>query len=563
MVNKKFVINTKTRNAFIIAAILIILLASIFIGQNFFGKGIISATGTVKYIPLEGGFYGIESEKGEKYLPLNLPDKFKKDGLKVWFKAKPKKGAAIQMWGKPVEILEIKKVEAKNISQIKNIKVAAWYQYLTGGRVIGRSDEEAIGILKDLNVDLVRGWWRWQPLPFSPKDEQFKKVFGKEKFNKFVISGQTWQDYENIVKLFKKEIPNAIFMASFGLQFIPRATDRDPVTGEIITREKAWEMAFDPQKHGFKMSKAEYQCIQAKKRHWVRKDINCKKVSEDFVKNWLSVYWGDPTNEDWQSFAFHIAQKLIDGGADAIWIDMYLQPSANAIALHCLEEQGTIENCNYSEALEDVRVKEIISAQREFIDRIHRYGLSKGEYILVGSWGVLGEEKAPQQSVLIKDLVPNYDFVVTTISSEEIYNKRIDSQKWKDIVKKHREIFGDIPMFIWFDTGYYYSPMHVFSQYLSKGEQAQFLENVDRFFVDLSKKENLTIAFIYPISGQMMGPWKEGEKVILSFQCCCDTCKDKCLISGEKEGICGFGSYDALAPEFETYETIKNLAQSK
>jgi len=50
-------------------------------------------------------------------------------------------------------------------------------------------------------------------------------------------------------------MPDAIFLASFGLQFIPRAKDRDPITGEFITRDKAWEMAFDPQKHGFKCQK--------------------------------------------------------------------------------------------------------------------------------------------------------------------------------------------------------------------------------------------------------------------------------------------------------------------
>ena len=310
------------------------------------------------------------------------------------------------------------------LSKLKNVKVVAWYQYLTGGRVIGRSDKEAIKILKDLNPDLVRGWWRWQPLPFSPNDSHFEKFFGKEKLNKLVLFGQTWQDYENIVKLFKKEMPNAIFLASFGLQFIPRAKDRDPITGEFITRNKAWKMAFDPQKHGFKMSKAEYQCIEAKKRHWIRKDINCKKVSEEFVKNRLSVYWGDPTNKDWQNFAFHIAQKLIDGGADAIWIDMYLKPSVSAIALHCLEEQGGIENCNFTKALEDERVKEIINAQKKFIDKIHEYGFSKGKYIFVGSWGVLGKVEVPQQGVLIKGLVPNYDFVVTTISQKEILSKK-------------------------------------------------------------------------------------------------------------------------------------------
>ena len=100
------------KSTFIIAGILAVFLASIFIGWKFFGKGeIISGTGTIKYIPLEGGFYGIESEKGEKYLPLNLPAEFRKDGLRVWFKGKLREVTTIYGWGKPIEILEIKKVE--------------------------------------------------------------------------------------------------------------------------------------------------------------------------------------------------------------------------------------------------------------------------------------------------------------------------------------------------------------------------------------------------------------------------------------------------------------------
>lgn len=150
------------------------------------------------------------------------------------------------------------------------------------------------------------------------------------------------------------------------------------------------------------------------------KDINCNEVTEDFVKNNLSPFWGDPTNRDWQNLAFHIAQKLIDGGADAIWIDMYLKPSTNVIALWCSEEEGSIENCNYSKALEDERVKEIVNAQKKFVEKIREYGMRKyGKYIFVGSWGVLGKIKAPQQSILLKGLVPRYDFVMTTISKKK------------------------------------------------------------------------------------------------------------------------------------------------
>jgi len=76
------------------------------------GESVISTKGVIKYIPLEGGFYGIVTEQGKRYVPVNLSAEFKKDGLKVEFKARIKKDvSSLQMWGEPVEILEIKELE--------------------------------------------------------------------------------------------------------------------------------------------------------------------------------------------------------------------------------------------------------------------------------------------------------------------------------------------------------------------------------------------------------------------------------------------------------------------
>ena len=66
-------------------------------------------TGTVLYIPIEGGFYGLIANDGTKYDPINLPDEYKQSGLHVKFKVIPKKGmASVHMWG---EIVEIEKIE--------------------------------------------------------------------------------------------------------------------------------------------------------------------------------------------------------------------------------------------------------------------------------------------------------------------------------------------------------------------------------------------------------------------------------------------------------------------
>ncbi|MCW3133430.1 MAG: hypothetical protein N2V78_03780, partial [Methanophagales archaeon] len=77
--------------------------------------------------------------------------------------------------------------------------------------------------------------------------------------------------------------------------------------------------------------------------------------------------------------------------------------------------------------------------------------------------------------------------------------------------------------------------LYVFSQELSKEEAREFLGKADEFF---SKKG---IIFIYPVHGGDMGRKELVKK--LSY--------------GK------FNWYDSLSPEFQTYETIKELAQSK
>jgi len=62
----------------------------------------------VKWIPLEGGFYGLVARDGRRFLPANLPPEFRQDGLAVWVRGKPADVATIQMWGTPFEIHEIK-----------------------------------------------------------------------------------------------------------------------------------------------------------------------------------------------------------------------------------------------------------------------------------------------------------------------------------------------------------------------------------------------------------------------------------------------------------------------
>lgn len=67
--------------------------------------GELSFTGQVTYIDLEGGFFGIITSDGEQYLPLDLPEEYKLDGLIVIVTGSIDPDAmSIQMWGQPLRI---------------------------------------------------------------------------------------------------------------------------------------------------------------------------------------------------------------------------------------------------------------------------------------------------------------------------------------------------------------------------------------------------------------------------------------------------------------------------
>jgi len=73
---------------------------------------LIDITGTVKYIDLEGGFYGIVGPDGTHYEVVGLKKTFQIDGLKVRFRAEELHGiSSAQQWGLIVKITHIEKIQ--------------------------------------------------------------------------------------------------------------------------------------------------------------------------------------------------------------------------------------------------------------------------------------------------------------------------------------------------------------------------------------------------------------------------------------------------------------------
>ena len=482
------------KSAFITVAILMVLLAFIFIGWKFFGKGeIISATGTIKYIPLEGGFYGIETEKGEKYLPLNLPAEFKKDGLKVWFKAKPRRGATIQMWGKPVEILEIKVIEeTKNLSQIK---VAILYERIGDGKQINRTIDDEIKIFKETTADFIfRAFWRWSPCPEKCEDLPEKQ---KEKY---VVKGYSYEYLEKTISKIKSELPEIIVCGAVPAQIIHKRVVWNPKTKEIIRYPETWDLALDPSKWGINMSKEEFQCRFAKTHFWVPQDLDCK----DYTSEIASAYFPDITNEKFQRLLLSWAERQIDAGVDAIWIDMLF---AQAKFLYRISGDFNHKS-----------LKETWDAVCKIVDELHAYGRKRGRHIYVGSWATASW--FPYEA-------PKLDFVTVSPSAREVRTLTLDSKKWDERLKSIRKKHPKCPIFAFIDwAGSTKTPLGQFSQFLSKEQQRRFIRLADEFFAKRG------VVFVYPVHGGWMG----NDAAKLAF--------------GK------FRSYDSLAPEFKTYQTI-------
>ncbi len=92
----------------LVIPLVLVLAAMALAGCNGASQDIISGTGTITYVDLEGGFYGIVGDNGEHYDPINLSQEFQVDCLPVRFEAKIRDDlVSTHMWGTMVEITRI------------------------------------------------------------------------------------------------------------------------------------------------------------------------------------------------------------------------------------------------------------------------------------------------------------------------------------------------------------------------------------------------------------------------------------------------------------------------
>ena len=222
-------------------------------------------------------------------------------------------------------------------------------------------------------------------------------------------------------------------------------------------------------------------------------------------------YFPDITNKEFQELYLSWAKRQIDAGVNGLFLDMlFAQPRFLA---------------KITKNPKHPAVKESLEAINYLTRKIKDYGKRKGRYIYLCSFSTFTD---------FANYKPDLDFVVVSPTMEEVRSLTLDEGRWNEIVLKVKRRLPTAKILAMIDwAGTTHTTLGVFSQELSKEEQREFLKIANEFF---SKKG---IIFVYPVHGGFIGQ----DAKILSF--------GKLKI------------YDSLAPEFDTYETIKNLALKK
>ena len=90
--------------------IVLIIVVSLVVYLNYSNK-LIHTTGTITYLDFEGGFFGIIGDDNQHYDPINLPEEFESDGLRVEFTAIQREDlGSFHIWGIVIELIDIQEL---------------------------------------------------------------------------------------------------------------------------------------------------------------------------------------------------------------------------------------------------------------------------------------------------------------------------------------------------------------------------------------------------------------------------------------------------------------------
>lgn len=396
---------------------------------------------------------------------------------------------------------ESQKLSFTTLGVFNNLSVAVVYERVADKmqKDLGRNITNETELLGSIRTDIIFRGW-WQERMILDNCTQLSNRAQQQLCDN---SSYTYSHLNNATSAIKKTLPDSIFIGAVPAQQI-YSTTYNPDTNRFIQYPDTWYMALDPAELGITgITKEEFQCEYAKNRTWLNETFDCAQYNPALMK----AYFPDITNTTFQALLLSLAENQIDSGADGIWFDG-LFSQAGYLARLTNDINNSAVNASYL-------------ASSMIIDGVHNY---KHE-VYAGTWAGWIKSYYPP---------PSIDFTTVTPSREEVLNQKFNETSWNRTISLIKEKRGDIPIiaFIdWSDTSE--TPLGAFSQNLSKENQSNFLRMADAFF------QKKGIIFAYPMHGGFLGI----DAQVLSFG--------------------AYPYYDALAPEFDAYGTIRQLSSAK
>ncbi len=395
--------------------------------------------------------------------------------------------------------------------RIASARVGVLFQRLSDGMVLARGDDVP-SILAGLHTDVVfRAWFSWWPCP--PDCEGLPPGWRED----CASEGYSYRHLADAIAAIRAVRPGIVVIGAIPAQELPRTTFV-PGTFDLLDYPETWDMALDPGKWGLPLSKKQFQCYYGRSESWVEGD--CATADAWYDPARVPAYFPDLTDPRVQALLRGKARAQIEAGADAIWVDLLVAQARLMYRITCGTDGTTCDPAHPA-------VLESYAAARDLVEGIRADAAALGRDVAVGSWG----------SEMILDVMtteppPPLDFVTATPSAEEVLAGNLDPSRWDEWLASVRATYGDVPVIAFIDwASTSDTPLGVFSQVLSPAEQREFLRRADAFFAARG------ILFAYPVHGGYMG-------------------NDATVLSHGR-----WFTYDSMAPEFDTYGTIQELAR--
>jgi len=330
-------------------------------------------------------------------------------------------------------------------------------------------------------------------------------------------TGHYYQELRRSVAAIKTKLHDLLFIGAIPAQTLARV-EWNPISGQVLSAEETRAVALDPAtwgilREGKPVTKERFQ-------EWFYGVHPYGGPAEEYDPRQVGAYYPDLTNPRFQELLLSWAEKQMECGVDGIWIDM-LYRQATLLA----QMTGDLRHPSVADSL---------AAASRIVEQIRGYGAQLDKRIYVGSWvgpfvlAELAGRQFPYEP-------PRMDFVTMSPTIQEVLAKRLDRAKWEKLISLVRRKYVDVPLMAFIDWSFDESPLVAVSQRLTKEEQREALRNFDETFRELG------ILFAYPVHGGYLG-------------------------RGEATSHLAFGrhrEYDAVAPEFQTYETIRDLARTR